>query len=156
MRSQQEIDIEDDLIDDYFLTIILESLQMEDRAGNKGPQRRKDLNKDAGQQYHDQLLHCGNPERIKSALRMFRDTFILLVNWLVNHTQLRASMHVSAELKLAIFLHIVSRPASQRDTMEPYFVVNRVVSESFHEVLDSLLILYPDIVKLPDLDTPLA
>ncbi|KAK9354959.1 hypothetical protein V1523DRAFT_406445, partial [Lipomyces doorenjongii] len=66
---------------------------------------------------------------------MSRDTFISLKNWLVNHTQLRASMHVSVELKLAIFLHIVS---------------------SFHEVLESLLILYPAFVKLPDLNTPLA
>ncbi|KAK9352347.1 hypothetical protein V1523DRAFT_414303 [Lipomyces doorenjongii] len=87
---------------------------------------------------------------------MSRDTFISLKNWLVNHTQLRASMHVSVELKLAIFLHIVSRPASQRDTMECYFVGNRVVSESFYEVLESLHILCPAFVKLPDLNTPLA
>ncbi|KAK9257564.1 hypothetical protein V1519DRAFT_120513 [Lipomyces tetrasporus] len=87
---------------------------------------------------------------------MSRDTFISLCNWLVNHTQLRASTHVSVELKLAIFLHIVSRPASQRDTMERYFVGNRIVSESFHEVLESLLILYPAVVNFPDLDTPLA
>ncbi|KAK9374369.1 uncharacterized protein V1513DRAFT_446183 [Lipomyces chichibuensis] len=61
---------------------------------------------------------------------MSRDTFISLRNWLVKRTQLRASMHVSEVLKLAIFLNIVSRPASQRDTMERYFVLKRVVSES--------------------------
>ncbi|KAK9327388.1 hypothetical protein V1520DRAFT_348991, partial [Lipomyces starkeyi] len=59
---------------------------------------------------------------------MSRDTFISLHNWLVNHTQLRASMHVSVEPKPAIFLHIVSRPASQRETMERYFVGSRVAS----------------------------
>ncbi|ODQ73979.1 hypothetical protein LIPSTDRAFT_71060 [Lipomyces starkeyi NRRL Y-11557] len=69
---------------------------------------------------------------------MSRDTFISLHSWLVNHTQLRASVHVSVELKLAIFLHIVSRPASQRDSTERYFVGNRVASESIHEVLESL------------------
>ncbi|KAK9384631.1 hypothetical protein V1515DRAFT_363572 [Lipomyces mesembrius] len=102
-----------------FLTSILESLQREEEngAGNKRPQKRRDLNKNAGQQYLDQLLNCGHPERIKGALRMSRDTFISRHNRLVNHTQLRASMHVSVELKLAIFLHIASRPASQRDTM---------------------------------------
>ncbi|KAK9387240.1 hypothetical protein V1515DRAFT_602266, partial [Lipomyces mesembrius] len=36
--------------------------------------------------YLDQLLNCGHSGRIKGALRMSRDTFISLHNWLVNHT----------------------------------------------------------------------
>jgi hypothetical protein len=132
MRSQQDIDIEDDLlIDDLFLEVILETLQREEEEeeGGKRPRQSRDLEKDAGKHYLDQLLNCGISTRIKDALRMSRATFISLENWLVNHTQLRASTHVSVQLKLAIFLHIVSRPASQRDTMERYFVGNRVVSE---------------------------
>jgi hypothetical protein len=132
MRSQQDIDIEDDLlIDDLFLEVILETLQREEEEeeGGKRPRQSRDLEKDAGKHYLDQLLNCGSSTRIKDALRMSRATFISLENWLVNHTQLRASTHVSVQLKLAIFLHIVSRPASQRDTMERYFVGNRVVSE---------------------------
>ena len=122
MSSVQDIDIEDDLIDEAFLSIILEQLQRV--GGDEKPRQSRNLATNAGQLYLDQLLNCNHPERIKVTLRMSRDTFFSLRNWLVQHTQLRASMHVSIELKLAIFLYITTRPASQRDTMERYSVGN--------------------------------
>jgi hypothetical protein len=125
--------IEDDLIEDIILQTLLDLIQQEEQEQeeiktSKSRQSRKHL-KGAGQYYLDQLLQSGHEERIKAVFRMSKTTFIALRNWLVEHTQLTASMHVSVELKLAIFLHITSRPASQRDTMERYSVGNRVVSQ---------------------------
>jgi hypothetical protein len=127
--SQQQI--EDDLIDEAILQTILEIIQRgEEKEGGGGRTNRQSrrLANTAGQDYLNQLLSSGNEDRIKAVFRMSKTTFILLRNWLVEHTQLTASMHISVELKLAIFLHITTRPASQRDTMERYSVGNRVVS----------------------------
>jgi antitoxin component of MazEF toxin-antitoxin module len=48
------------------------------------------------------------------------DTFYGLPNWLVKHGNLKAGKHVSVEMKIAIFLYITTRQASQRDTVEQY------------------------------------
>jgi hypothetical protein len=127
-------DMEDDLIDSAILQTLLEIIQKEEQEQEEGveppkPRKSRRHPKGTGQRYLDQLLQSGHDERIKAVFRMSKTTFIALRNWLVEHTQLTASMHVSVELKLAIFLHITSRPASQRDTMERYSVGNRVVSQ---------------------------
>ena len=53
---------------------------------------------------------------------MRRDTFNALQNWLVKNVNLKAFKHVSVEMKIAIFLFITTRPASQRDMIEKYDV----------------------------------
>jgi hypothetical protein len=132
--SQQQI--EDDLIDAALLHTLLEIIQKEEEGEEEEEKEEEEesrqsrrLAKGTGQDYLDQLLQSGHEERIKAVLRMSKTTFISLKTWLVKHSQLTASMHISVELKLAIFLHITSRPASQRDTMERYSVGNRVVSQ---------------------------
>lgn len=82
MSSVQDIDIEDDLIDEAFLSIILEQLQRV--GGDEKPRQSRNLATNAGPLYLDQLLNCNHPERIKGALRMSRDTFFSLRNWLVH------------------------------------------------------------------------
>jgi hypothetical protein len=99
-------DIEDGLIDSILYDIIKSQMgEHEDvvkrpvlRGGHKmgGPK--------VGQQYLDQLLNSGHSDRIKGALRMSKYTFIALRNWLTTNTLLKASKHVSADLKIAIFL----------------------------------------------------
>jgi hypothetical protein len=86
----------------------------------------------SGQEYLLELLHSGHPERIHHVLRMSLDTFYSLRDWLLANTRLEgdlidsnwrkagASNRVSIEEKLAIFIYIVSRPASSRDTAERF------------------------------------
>jgi hypothetical protein len=124
-------DIEDGLIDSILCDII-QSQMAEDEDDVKRPvprASRKMGGPKVGQQYLDQLLNSGHFDRIKGALRMSKYTFIALRNWLTTNTLLTASKHVSVDLKIAIFLHLTTRPASQRDTMERFSVANRVVSE---------------------------
>ena len=123
--------IEDYLIDST-LVYIIKSLRADEEKGVEEPAQRTSRNMggpNSGQQYLEQLLNSGHSDRIKGALRMSRDTFIALRNWLTKNTLLKASKHVSVDLKIAIFLYLTTRPASQRDTMERFSVANRVVSE---------------------------
>jgi hypothetical protein len=85
-----------------------------------------------GQEYLLELLCSGHPERIQHVLRMSLHTFYSLRDWLLTNTQLKGdlidsnrrragvSKRVSIEEKLAIFIYIVSRPASSRDTAERF------------------------------------
>lgn len=109
--SQQQI--KDDLIDKAILQTILEIIQRGEEGevgGGRTNRQSRRLANTAGQDYLDQLLSSGNEDRIKAVFRMSKTTFILLQNWLVEHTQLTALMHISVELKLAIFLYITTRP----------------------------------------------
>jgi hypothetical protein len=85
-----------------------------------------------GYEYMREFLDRAHPERIRHILRMELATFKALQDWLLANTKLRGDdiqsyqkiigkgRRVSIQEKLAIFIHIVSRPASNRDTAE-YF-----------------------------------
>ncbi|KAK9371489.1 uncharacterized protein V1513DRAFT_455584 [Lipomyces chichibuensis] len=66
---------------------------------------------------------------------MSPDTFISLHNWLVNHTQLRASMHVSAELKLAIFKMSISYRSDGSATLIPNSLWQSHCGQSRHDYI---------------------
>jgi hypothetical protein len=124
MFSTPLYNTEDDLIDDALLVIVLQLIQEVDKPRPSRKNRR-----DEGQRRLQDLLDCDNNNRIKAALRMRIDIFYGLRNWLVKYSNLKAGKHVSVEMKIAIFLHITTRPASQRDTMEQYGAGSKVVSE---------------------------
>jgi hypothetical protein len=85
-----------------------------------------------GYEYIREFLHQAHPERIRQIVRMELATFEALQNWLRANTNLQEdNVHsyqkikgegrrVSIQEKLAIFIHIVSRPASNRDTLEKF------------------------------------
>jgi hypothetical protein len=107
-------------------------------------------------------------------------TFYSLRDWLLEYTNLRGDnitqnrrirelgKQVLIEQKLIIFIYIISRVASYRDTTERFsrssntisiiyiVIIILINSRLFHEVLDALLILYPLFVTLPIIDTPLS
>jgi hypothetical protein len=88
------------------------------------------------------------------------------------NTHLKASKNVTIEEKLLIFLHITTRPASNRDTQERFSRSGDTISQylntlsfylykanthsCFHAVLDALLVLYPRFTSLLNAGTPLA
>jgi hypothetical protein len=136
-----------------------------------------------GQEYVKELLDSAHPERVHHVLRMQLATFYGLRDWLLANTNLKGDIivrnqrirgygkQVSIEEKLAIFIHISSRGASNRDTSERFSRGGRTISRyalsvprmlfclpysCFHEVLDALLILYSYVVNLPASDTPLS
>ena len=126
-NNSRDGEIEDDLIDNAILGTIFMLLQ-ESREEAK-PRQSRGIGSDEGHRRLQLLLSCGSNDRFKAAFRMSKDTFFSLRDWLVYHTSLKASKHISVEMKLAIFLFITSRPASQRDTTEHYGIGPRVVSE---------------------------
>jgi hypothetical protein len=131
MPINGDSDIENDLVEDVLFCMIetvIRELQEESDSIGKPRRARNAGGIQAAQEYLNNLLNSEHPERIKSALRMSKNTFIALRNWLTKNTLLKASKHVSVDLKIAIFLFITTRPASQRDTMERWPVGNRVVS----------------------------
>jgi hypothetical protein len=68
----------------------------------------------------EELLESANTERIQQVFRMQLGTFISLREWLLAYTKLKPSDVVSVDEKLAIFLYIVTRPASNRDAQERF------------------------------------
>jgi hypothetical protein len=128
MSSTNSRNAEDDLIDDALLAIVFMLLKEEPQDESK-PRQSRGISGVDGHRRLQSLLNCGSNERIKAAFRMSKDTFFGLRDWLINHTHLKGSKHISVEMKLAIFIHITTRPASQRDTMEHYSIGSRVISE---------------------------
>jgi hypothetical protein len=109
--------IEDDLIDDAIFQAVINTVQtqMVDK-----PPRERMMTRQLGHDYIHELLGCKSQERIRRALRMNSKTFYTLRDWLVKNTALKATKYITIEEKLAIFLHIVSRPASNQDTAERF------------------------------------
>src|ERR1700733_7080690 len=84
----------------------------------------------SGYDYINELLDSAHPERVYHILRMQLDTFYTLRAWLVINADLKghsitqnqrirgSGRQTSVEEKLAIFIYIVSRGASNRDASE--------------------------------------
>jgi hypothetical protein len=85
-----------------------------------------------GYEYVKELLSSAHPERVFQVLRMQLATFYSLRDWLLENTDLRGDditqngrirglgRQVSIEEKLIIFIYIISRVASNRDTSERF------------------------------------
>jgi hypothetical protein len=101
-------DLEDDLVDDIILQKL--PLGVRDRMRTGMP----------GHDYVFELLVSKNHERVHQVLRMRYSTFLTLRDWLLAHTALKPGKAVTVEEKLVMFLHLVSRPASNRDAQERF------------------------------------
>lgn len=108
-------EIEDDLIDEAILVAVTEAIKM-----FQPPVPERIMTGQPGHIFLQELLKSKSQERIRRALRMNISTFYALRDWLLKHTLLENRRTVTAEEKLAIFIHIVSRPASNRDTAERF------------------------------------
>ena len=85
-----------------------------------------------GRDYVQELLNCGNQRRCFEVFRMSLSTFQALVNWLNLNTELKSSRTQAGALieeKVMIFLYIISRGASNRDTAERFSHSGRGISE---------------------------
>lgn len=81
-----------------------------------------------GPEVVNNILNCESIPRIYTQLRMHLNTFIQLRDWLVIHTQLRGSLHISIEEKLLIFIYIASTSSSNRAAQERFNRSARIVS----------------------------
>ena len=94
----------------------------------------------SGHEYIKELLDSAHPERIHHILRMQLATFYALRDWLHANTDLKGDniihnqrirgyrRQVSIEEKLAIFIYISSRGASNRDAGERFSRGGRTIS----------------------------
>jgi DDE superfamily endonuclease len=112
----------------------------------------------ARQGYITELLNCGHEKRIYQVLRMKLHTFYILRDWCLNNTNLQSSktQDVSIEDKLVIFLWIVSYGISTRAAQEVFGRALGTINKCFYEVLEALVILHREVVKLPTETTPVA
>jgi hypothetical protein len=113
-----DIDPDDDLFNDAIYHAVFATVL----EGEEHIQDRKQYWYSAlpGKAYVDELLNSDHPERIHQVLRMQLDTFYALRDWLLSNTYLKGSKNIAVEEKLAIFLHLTTRPASNRDTRERF------------------------------------
>jgi len=84
-----------------------------------------------GRDYVRELLNCGNQRRCFEVLRMSLSTFWALVSWLGLYTKLKSSRTQAGtqiEEKVMIFLYIISRGASNRDTAERFSHSSSIIS----------------------------
>lgn len=108
------------------------------------------MDKDAlrGVELTESLL-TGHPQRIQNLTRLKRETFKALLQWLLEHTDLKDSREVSAAEKLIIFLLISSHGANFRLASESLQRSTRTIHRAFNEVLNCLLHLHKKFVVLP-------
>jgi hypothetical protein len=73
----------------------------------------------SGHQYLEELL-SSSPKRIYGVLRMKKDTFYLLCDWLQHNTELRSTWRTTIQEQVAMFLWTINFSASQRQVMERF------------------------------------
>jgi hypothetical protein len=127
-----DVDI-DTLIEDTVFCIVLTTVQKEvdadaDVEAIQGRKNRWDTAL-PGYEYVNKLLNSNHPDCIQSVLRMQLNTFYTLRDWLLANTYLKASKGITVEEKLVIFLHITTRPASNRDTQERFSRSGATISQ---------------------------
>ena len=128
----------DILIEDTVICIVLATLQKEvDAEAVQGKQKRWDTAL-PGNEYVDELLNSNYPNCIQAVLCMQLDTFYALQDWLLINTRLKTSRNVTVEEKLVIFLHITTRPASNRDTQERFSRSSNTISQYLNTLSFSL------------------
>jgi hypothetical protein len=110
-------------------------------AYERGQQGQRTYTGQSGHDYIKELLESAHPERVHHVLRMQLDTFYTLRDWLVINTDLKgynitqnqrirgSGRQTSVEEKLAIFIYIVSRGASIRDTSERFSKGKNTITE---------------------------
>jgi hypothetical protein len=113
-----------------FMTVLEEVEHIQDR-------KQYWCNALPGKAYIDELLNSNHPEHIHQVLHMQLDTFYALRDWLLSYTCLKGSKNIAVEEKLAIFLHLTTRPASNRDTQERFSHSGDTISQ----YIDSLFLI---------------
>jgi len=120
-----------EIVQNIMLSIVLDLLKevCEELEEEEEPCKKRKLHKGEGQRRLQELLYSNHDSRIRAALRMNKETFYRLRDWLVQNTNLCRSKHILVEMKLAIFLAIISRPTSHRDVLELYELGLRQIRE---------------------------
>jgi hypothetical protein len=123
-----------DLEDEFFLLLAHGELQRQEH-------RQRIQTGQSGQEYIRELLDSAHAERVHHVLRMQLDTFYALRDWLVANTDLKgdyitrnlrirgSGRQTSIEEKLAIFIYITSRGASNRDASERFSKGRHTITE---------------------------
>ena len=107
--------VADDLIDDAIITSVAEAIRIHQ---SQLPERI--MTRQPGHLFIQELLQSKSQDRIRRALRMNIDTFCALRDWVLEHAKLENGRHITVEEKLAIFIYIVSIPASNWNTVERF------------------------------------
>ena len=82
----------------------------------------------SGGDYLHELLECSNEKRIYSILRIKKETFNKLCQWLRSNTDLKDSRNVLIKEQVAIFLWIINFNASMPQTAERFQHSLRTIS----------------------------
>ena len=116
--------------------------------------RHPGASNNAGLDYVKKLL--SEPEYFFNATRLNISTFLQLKDWLIQKNTLAPervyAWSLSLEEKLVMFLWMVARGASIRDTRDRFRHSHETIHRNFHQVLNALEDLYDDFV-LPPGDT---
>jgi hypothetical protein len=119
------------------------------------PKGRRSVYTDAFRGNHlTSELRGGAERRLINTTRLNPDQFEALLAWLLSHTKLGDSKHVSAAEKLIIFLYVCSHDVSFRGVQELVHHSTSTIHIAFTETLDALCILHRHFVKPPSNETP--
>ena len=108
MDRSNEFDIED-LIPEIIIGVV-QSIQEEKSVHMTGQ---------AGREYLQELL-SSSPLRVYEVLRMKKESFLELCDWLETNTDLRPTWRVSVQEQVAMFLWTLNYSASNRQVKERF------------------------------------
>lgn len=106
----------------------------------------------SGEVWTQEVLR-GNARRIVECCRMDLDIFTKLVSVLVQKGLLESTKVCSVEQQLLIFLYITGQNASNRNAQERFQHSGETISRYFNAVLEALVILAPEYIRLPNSST---
>lgn len=106
-----------------------------------------------GHDYVQELLE-GHPERFRQVCRMERGVFMKLCEVLCERNLLQGTRATTVEEQLIIFLFTLGHNAVNRQVQERFQHSGETISRHFNNVLNAIVSLSSDYIRLPTLDTP--
>ena len=92
----------------------------------------------------------GHPSVIYDKVRMNADTFIRLSSLLEGRGLLHATQHMSVDAQLFVFLSIIAKGYSIRDSADMWQRSNETISRCFKNVLEAICSLKDEFIRPPD------
>ena len=127
LDTTMDLQLLDELEDDLIKIILIQE-RLKHYQSRLRSKKRKRAQAISGHNYVHKLLESKNHEEIYQAFRMGYGTFMALRDWLVAHTALKPTKGLTIEEKLAIFLYIMTGPASNRDAEERFSHSGDIIS----------------------------
>ena len=128
-----------------FLLLMRHWFRLNRRRQNRIHSIRDDDAVPKGHKYTQDLMH-GCPTQCFDMMRLTQDAFVSLCNHFIQRHWLQATRTISAEEKMAIFLHVIGHNERFRAVKERFHHSTQTIHQCFHDVLIAMMCFAREII----------